>query len=48
VITLPEKCNRALMVRCTNLAGDVQPPTPNWNNTGFMRNVIETVRVTAV
>ena len=46
--TLQEKGNQALMVRCTNLAGDVQPPTPNWNNSGFMRNVIETVQVNAV
>jgi DMSO/TMAO reductase YedYZ molybdopterin-dependent catalytic subunit len=40
--------NRALMVRCTNVAGDIQPPSPNWNNSGFMRNVIETVQVVAV
>lgn len=36
------------MVRCTNLAGDVQPLSPNWNNSGFMHNVIEAVQVVAV
>ena len=30
-----------LMVRCTNSAGVVQPATPNWNPSGFMRNAIE-------
>jgi DMSO/TMAO reductase YedYZ molybdopterin-dependent catalytic subunit len=42
------KGNHPLMVRCTNLAGDAQPLSPNWNNSGFMRNVIETVQVVAV
>jgi DMSO/TMAO reductase YedYZ molybdopterin-dependent catalytic subunit len=41
------KGDHALMVRCTNLAGDAQPPSPNWNTSGFMRNVIETVRFAA-
>jgi DMSO/TMAO reductase YedYZ molybdopterin-dependent catalytic subunit len=40
--------DHALMVRCTNLAGEDQPSSPNWNNSGFMRNVIETLRVVAV
>jgi DMSO/TMAO reductase YedYZ molybdopterin-dependent catalytic subunit len=47
-ISLTEKGEHALMVRCTNMAGDVQPLSPNWNNNGFMRNVIETVHVVAV
>jgi DMSO/TMAO reductase YedYZ molybdopterin-dependent catalytic subunit len=42
-----DKGNHALMIRCTNLAGDTQPPSPNWNTSGFMRNVIETVQVAA-
>jgi DMSO/TMAO reductase YedYZ molybdopterin-dependent catalytic subunit len=42
------KGDHALMVRCTNLDGEAQPPSPNWNNSGFMRNVIETVQVAAV
>ena len=37
----------ALMVRCTNTAGLQQPMTPNWNPGGFMRNVVESVAVTA-
>ncbi|WGD50212.1 molybdopterin-dependent oxidoreductase [Bradyrhizobium sp. CB1650] len=42
------KGSHSLMVRCTNLSGDVQTAMPNWNNSGFMRNVIETVHVTAI
>jgi len=34
-------------VRCTNSNGVLQPDTPNWNPAGFMRNVIETIRITA-
>jgi DMSO/TMAO reductase YedYZ molybdopterin-dependent catalytic subunit len=30
-----------VMVRCTNTDGLAQPMTPNWNASGFMRNVIE-------
>ena len=30
-----------LMVRCTSSSGETQPDTPNWNPSGFMRNVIE-------
>ena len=47
-VLLSEKGNHALLVRCTNLAGDVQPNEPNWNGSGFMRNVIETVHVNAI
>ena len=36
----------ALMVRATNTDGLTQPATPNWNPSGFMRNVIETTRLT--
>ena len=35
----------AIMVRCTNADGLVQPAAPNWNPSGFMRNVIETTRL---
>jgi DMSO/TMAO reductase YedYZ molybdopterin-dependent catalytic subunit len=48
ILSLPGTGNHALMVRCTNLTGDVQPVSPNWNNSGFMRNVIETVQVVAI
>ncbi len=44
---LMTKGSHSFMVRCTNQAGDVQPDAPNWNPSGFMRNVIETVQVTA-
>jgi len=36
-----------LKVRATNNAGDVQPVEPRWNPAGYLRNVIETTRVTA-
>ena len=36
-----------LKVRATNNAGDSQPSDPRWNPAGYLRNVIETVRVTA-
>ncbi|HEY2529553.1 MAG TPA: molybdopterin-dependent oxidoreductase [Xanthobacteraceae bacterium] len=38
----------ALMVRCTNNNGEMQPAEPNWNPAGFMRNVIEATTVSAV
>ena len=34
-----------LMVRCTNSSGEAQPAEPNWNPSGFMRNVIEATPV---
>jgi DMSO/TMAO reductase YedYZ molybdopterin-dependent catalytic subunit len=37
---------RILMVRCTNNDGVAQPDQPNWNPSGFMRNVVETTPVT--
>lgn len=46
-VPLPAKGNHALMVRCTNLTGEVQPDAANWNGSGFMRNVIESVHLTA-
>ena len=38
----------AVKARATNNAGDVQPMEARWNPSGYLRNVIETVRVTAV
>lgn len=40
----------ALMVRATSNSGETQPTDPamNWNPSGYMRNVVETVKVTAV
>jgi hypothetical protein len=36
-----------LQARATNNAGETQPAEPKWNPAGYMRNVVETVRVTA-
>ncbi|MDQ0470218.1 molybdopterin-dependent oxidoreductase [Labrys wisconsinensis] len=44
-ITLTDKGNKTLMIRCTNTDGDIQPAQPNWNPSGFMRNVIEATSV---
>ncbi|HLZ66828.1 MAG TPA: molybdopterin-dependent oxidoreductase [Aliidongia sp.] len=46
-ITLAEKGEHALKVRCTNSNGVAQPDVPNWNPGGFMLNVIETTTVKA-
>ena len=37
-----------IAVRCSNLRGVGQPDAPNWNGGGFMRNVIERMKLTAV
>ena len=37
----------ALKVRATSNGGQVQPMTPLWNPAGYLRNVVETTRVTA-
>jgi DMSO/TMAO reductase YedYZ molybdopterin-dependent catalytic subunit len=47
-VPLAGKGSHALMVRCTNLNGEVQPDAPNWNTSGFMRNLVETVEINAV
>jgi DMSO/TMAO reductase YedYZ molybdopterin-dependent catalytic subunit len=41
----PDRGDRTLMVRCTNATGETQPDAPNWNPSGFMRNVIEQIGV---
>jgi DMSO/TMAO reductase YedYZ molybdopterin-dependent catalytic subunit len=46
-IAIADKGNATLMVRCTNSDGVVQPAQPNWNPSGFMRNVIEVTPVMA-
>ncbi len=38
----------ALKVKATNRIGQSQPMEPLWNPAGYMRNVVETVRVNAV
>jgi sulfite dehydrogenase len=39
-----------LKVRATSNSGETQPTDPamNWNQSGYMRNVVETIKVTAV
>jgi len=46
-VTPPAPGASALLVRCTNTKGEVQPMVPNWNDHGFMRNVIERTPFTA-
>jgi len=36
-----------LKVRATSNSGETQPDAPRWNPAGYLRNVVETVRVTA-
>jgi hypothetical protein len=36
------------MVKALNTAGASQPDRPNWNGSGFMRNVVESVSVQSV
>ena len=45
-VKLP-KGEHKLMVKATNKVGQSQPFEPLWNPPGYMRNVIETTRVTA-
>jgi DMSO/TMAO reductase YedYZ molybdopterin-dependent catalytic subunit len=45
---VPVTGEHVLMVRCTSTSGETQPDTPNWNPSGFMRNVIESMNVVAV
>jgi DMSO/TMAO reductase YedYZ molybdopterin-dependent catalytic subunit len=43
----PIRGDQVLTVRCTSTAGEMQPEAPNWNPSGFMRNVIEKTTVVA-
>jgi DMSO/TMAO reductase YedYZ molybdopterin-dependent catalytic subunit len=47
-LTLPAAGAYSLLIRCTNSNGVAQPDTPNWNPAGFMRNVMESIDITAV
>ncbi len=46
-VTLP-RGEHELRVRASNRSGQSQPSEPLWNPAGYMRNVVETVRVTAI
>lgn len=45
-LTAPRSGDLELKVRATNRIGQTQPLEPLWNPAGYMRNVVETVRVT--
>ena len=47
-IKAPQSAKLVLQIRCTNTKGEAQPPQPNWNAGGFMRNEIETVELSPV
>jgi DMSO/TMAO reductase YedYZ molybdopterin-dependent catalytic subunit len=47
-VKAPQSGALVLRVRCTNTKGEAQPPQPNWNGGGFMRNVIENVELSIV
>ena len=44
-VAAPPSGTLTLRARCTNVNGEAQPAEPNWNPGGFMRNVIESVRL---
>ena len=46
--TPPRKGPLELKVRATSRSGETQPLTATWNPAGYMRNVVETVKVVAV
>jgi hypothetical protein len=45
---LPSADPQRLMVKAFNTAGASQPDRANWNGSGFMRNVIESISVQSV
>jgi hypothetical protein len=47
-LSLSQAGSHTLMARCTNAQNVVQPSTANWNNSGFMRNVVEPTQVRAI
>jgi hypothetical protein len=38
----------SIKVRAVNRAGETQPMNATWNPAGYMRNVVETMNVSAV
>jgi DMSO/TMAO reductase YedYZ molybdopterin-dependent catalytic subunit len=47
VVKLPPG-EQTLSIRAANWIGQTQPLDPLWNQTGYMRNVVETVRIQAI
>jgi DMSO/TMAO reductase YedYZ molybdopterin-dependent catalytic subunit len=46
--TPAEHGDHVLKVRAVSNSGEMQPAVPRWNRSGYMRNVIEGIRVTVV
>jgi DMSO/TMAO reductase YedYZ molybdopterin-dependent catalytic subunit len=46
--TPPGRAEYRLKVHAVSNSGETQPTQPNWNRGGYMRNVIEEIRVSAV
>ena len=46
VVLAPAAGPIVLLARCTNQAGESQPLEPNWNPSGYLRRVAESVRIT--
>ena len=44
---LPSRGDHVLTVSCTNMQGETQTRSPNWNPSGFRRNVVEQTSVAA-
>jgi hypothetical protein len=47
-LIFPATGEYSFQVRCTNSNGVSQPDMPNWNPAGFMRNVVEAIRIVAI
>jgi len=47
-LIFPAQGEYGFQVRCTNSNGVSQPDAPNWNPAGFMRNVVESIRIVAI
>ena len=47
-VQFPQGGSKVLMARAVDTAGQMQPLSPNWNGSGFLRNVVETVDIQVV
>jgi len=47
-LIFPATGEYSFQVRCTNSNGVSQPDMANWNPAGFMRNVVESIRIVAI
>jgi hypothetical protein len=44
----PKRGSLVLQARATSKGGEIQPLEARWNPAGYMRNVVETVKLTAI